>query len=260
MPRDSNGVYTLPVTAYVNGTTITATDMNSNLDDLGDEIQNSLARDGKGGMTAPLRTADGSAAAPAHSFTNDTGVGIYRKSSGVGAIAAGGGDVATFSSSGLFIGSSTTPVPSSLPTAVVISANRTTTSSSFSNVTDASFTVAASGVYVWEAILDCNISGNDALVVQWTGPAAPTRVNVRGIGLTVGGAAAVFGESANAFSASHTVLDGVAGGAGDWVSSIAGVLVNGANAGTVQLQFKSSMGAATSTIYRGSIIRWQKVA
>jgi hypothetical protein len=48
------------------------------MDDLSDEITDSLSRSGKGGMTAPLRGTDGTTGAPAFSFTSETGSGWYR--------------------------------------------------------------------------------------------------------------------------------------------------------------------------------------
>lgn len=51
-------------------------------------------------MSGPLLLDDGTASAPAFSFTNDAGSGLYRSSSNVVGIAAGGASVGTFSSSG----------------------------------------------------------------------------------------------------------------------------------------------------------------
>lgn len=53
MPRDNAGAYTVPVTLTPN-TTARAADVNSNFNDLGSEIADSLSRSGKGGMSAAL--------------------------------------------------------------------------------------------------------------------------------------------------------------------------------------------------------------
>jgi hypothetical protein len=77
--RNSGGTYSLPAgNPVVTGTTISSTTHNSTLNDIATELTDSLSRSGKGPMTAPLELADGSAAAPALSFDNDTDCGWYR--------------------------------------------------------------------------------------------------------------------------------------------------------------------------------------
>lgn len=79
MSRDASGNYTLPAgNPVVSGTAISSTTHNNTMSDLATEMQDSLSRSGKGGMTAPLRTADGTAGAPSYSFTNDNDLGFYR--------------------------------------------------------------------------------------------------------------------------------------------------------------------------------------
>lgn len=83
MPRNSSGTYTLPSgNPVVTGTTITSTWANATMTDLGAEITNSLDRNGRGGMLAPFKVADGSAAAPGVSFSNEPSTGWYRSASG----------------------------------------------------------------------------------------------------------------------------------------------------------------------------------
>lgn len=103
MARDSNGTYTPPAgQPVVTGTTISSATFNTLVDDLGDELTDSASRSGKGGFTAPVRGANGTVTAPTFSFTNDTGVGIYRSASGTGALAAGGNAVLTWDSAGVY--------------------------------------------------------------------------------------------------------------------------------------------------------------
>jgi len=85
MARNSAGTYTVPAATnpVVPGTNISTTWANGTLGDLASEMTDSLSRSGKGGMTAPLRTADGAVAAPAHSYTSETGTGWYRSAAGV---------------------------------------------------------------------------------------------------------------------------------------------------------------------------------
>ena len=67
MSRNSSGTWTAPAgQPVVAGTVIDVTVENNLVSDIGAEITDSLSRSGKGGMTAPLRTLDGTVAAPAH--------------------------------------------------------------------------------------------------------------------------------------------------------------------------------------------------
>jgi hypothetical protein len=77
--RDSGGTYSRPSgNPVTTGTPITSTWANSLTADFATELTDSLSRSGKGGMTAPLRCADGTASLPAFSWTSDTNTGFYR--------------------------------------------------------------------------------------------------------------------------------------------------------------------------------------
>jgi hypothetical protein len=84
MGRDSNGNYTLPpgINPVVAGTVITDTWGNATLADVAASLTNSLSRDGRGGMTAPLRLADGTLAANGVGFANESNTGFYRAAGG----------------------------------------------------------------------------------------------------------------------------------------------------------------------------------
>jgi hypothetical protein len=91
MSRDSNGAHSLPAGNPVSsGTTISSSVHNATTSDLSAEITDSLSRSGKGGMTAPLKGVDGSAAAPAVSFTSEPGTGLYRAGANNPAISVSG--------------------------------------------------------------------------------------------------------------------------------------------------------------------------
>ena len=94
MPRDGSGNYTLPAgNPVVTGTTITSAWANATMPDIGNEITNSLDRNGRGGMLAPLTFADGTGVAPSVSFTSEPTLGLYRQSAGHFGFAAGGAGV-----------------------------------------------------------------------------------------------------------------------------------------------------------------------
>jgi hypothetical protein len=79
MPRDSNGIMTLPPTnPVVPDTIISVNWANPTLEDIADEITNSLPRSGSAPMVGSLAGPDGSAATPAFTFSAGTGTGMYR--------------------------------------------------------------------------------------------------------------------------------------------------------------------------------------
>ncbi len=83
MPRNASGVYTLPAgNPVVPGTVIDAAWANDTLEDLANEVTNSLSRTGAGGMLAPFRIADGNVTAPGISYLNETNTGLYRSGAG----------------------------------------------------------------------------------------------------------------------------------------------------------------------------------
>lgn len=104
MPRNGSGVYTLPAgNPVVPGTTIDAAWANSTLEDLGNEVTNSLSRTGAGGMQGPLRLTNGSVTAPSLAFTSETNSGLYRSGAASVWMAILGANVAQFSSTGLVV-------------------------------------------------------------------------------------------------------------------------------------------------------------
>jgi hypothetical protein len=106
MPRNASGVYTLPAgNPVIPGTTIDAAWANDTLEDLANEVTNSLSRTGAGGMLAPFRIADGNITAPGISFLNETNTGLYRSGAGSAWMAVLGVNVAQFSTVGLTIAS-----------------------------------------------------------------------------------------------------------------------------------------------------------
>lgn len=82
MPRNSGGTYTLPAgNPVISGTTITSTWANTTLNDVATAMTDSLARDGKGAMLAPLEAFDGTSSAPGITWATEQSSGLYRKAS-----------------------------------------------------------------------------------------------------------------------------------------------------------------------------------
>jgi len=104
MPRNASGVYTLPAgNPVVPGTTIDAAWANDTLEDLANEVTNSLSRTGAGGMLAPFRLADGTVTAPGIAWLNETNSGLYRSGAGSTWMSILGVNTAQFSTVGLTI-------------------------------------------------------------------------------------------------------------------------------------------------------------
>lgn len=107
MPRNGTGQYNPPAGNPVSsGTIIAANWANPLVADLGNEITNSIAKDGQTPMIGPLKLPDGVATAPAITFSGETNSGMYRDGAGTVAISAGSVPVAKFKDDGsaTFIG------------------------------------------------------------------------------------------------------------------------------------------------------------
>ena len=255
MARDSGGTWSAPTgNPVVNGTAGTATWANTTVNDLGGEITDSLSRSGKGGMTAALKLANGTVGAPAVAFTNDAAVGIYRKSSGVAGIAAGSADVATWSSSGFKI-ATLDPASIGMPFIIRKTADQSTTSNTMANVTDLSFSVAASGLYIVEGALFTTLAGVTSGAIDFTGPASPTLVRGDGVYTDNTHALRHMNPGISAFSSAVTFITSASGSVSHYPMTLTLVIENGTNAGTVQLRFRNLDNATTLTIYKHSFLR-----
>ncbi len=84
MSRNASGVYSLPAGNPVITQTLIESDnwANPTMEDIGAELTDSLSRDGKGDMRAPLGIVDGTEAAPGVRFNGESGSGIYRETAG----------------------------------------------------------------------------------------------------------------------------------------------------------------------------------
>jgi hypothetical protein len=116
-------------------------------------------------------------------------------------------------------------------------------STTFGDVTGALFSVVASGDYEFECVL--KVVGTNVANSKWqfTGPAAPTGV-IYGVNSSVTPSAA---QAAVAFS---TSLAANLPNAIETMVLLKGHLRNGANAGTVQLQFAQATGEVSNLIVR----------
>ncbi len=104
MPRDSNGVYSLPA-GYLaeTGSTILASQHNPPLEDIGEALTGSFPRSGAAPMAGPARMVDGTEALPGVTFSSATGTGFYKTTAGIG-VSINGTRVAEFGAGGLIRG------------------------------------------------------------------------------------------------------------------------------------------------------------
>lgn len=80
--RNSSGTYSLATSPVVSNQVITPSLWNNSFNDLAADMTLSLDRNGRGGMLSQLRGIDGTLAAPALSFTSETGSGLWRNGAG----------------------------------------------------------------------------------------------------------------------------------------------------------------------------------
>jgi len=80
--RNSAGTMSAVNGPYIAGQVIAASLFNNRLSDIETEITNSADRSGRGGFLASVRGIDGTLAAPAFSWTSETGSGVWRNGAG----------------------------------------------------------------------------------------------------------------------------------------------------------------------------------
>ncbi len=189
--RNSGGTYSLPAgNPVISGTTITSTWANTTLTDLGTEVTNSLDRQGRGGMAAPLKIVNGTVSAPGLTSASETSSGLFRNASGDWRFSVLGTAVLKLQSALV-----TTLVP------LTVTGRTTTTDLTVSGTSTALSIVSASG---------------DALTAQ---AAATNGTGVMGRGVGTGSGGIFYNSAVPAAGAAGAALNGIslnAGGIGVW--------------------------------------------
>jgi hypothetical protein len=129
----------------------------------------------------------------------------------------------------------------------------------FAAVTDLSFAVEASKTYEFEFVIrSSTAAATTAIYYGLSGPAAPTSINWQVYWLNSNSE-----PDAVQTTAEDQFGDGATSAAGHQISvsidRIVGILQNGANAGTVQLRFRTEVGASAANVLAGSFVRWRKL-
>jgi len=102
MPRNASGTYSLPAgNPVVSGTLIDSGWANTTMNDLGNEMTDSLSRSGEGGMLAPFRITDGLQATPSLAFSNEPSTGFYRAGTNEMWSVVGGTQITQFTATGM---------------------------------------------------------------------------------------------------------------------------------------------------------------
>ena len=103
MPRNSSGVYTLPIAAFVPNGLIKSSDHNSNYSDIGSALTGSLPVNGSAPMTGPILLIDGNATGPGLGWNSDRTTGIYRGGAGQLIMVTSGTNLVTMGPTGVTI-------------------------------------------------------------------------------------------------------------------------------------------------------------
>jgi hypothetical protein len=143
-------------------------------------------------------------------------------------------------------------IPASGAATAYLTSNYTNATSTLTNVTGLSFAVAANKNYSVSCNLDFS-SGTttEAIAFAWTGPASPTAVTYDVIQIATQSSAGISGAVATAFGTTLSQPPPASAGV-NFPLRLSLTLLNGANAGTIQLQASAPQGTATVTIIPGS--------
>jgi hypothetical protein len=106
MPRNSQGVYSLPVAPFVPGTVISSSSVNSDFSDIATALTGSVAANGVTPITGQLQSTLTST--PAYSFNFDTTTGFGSTAAGTASIWAGGAVQVAVTSSSVTVNQPTT--------------------------------------------------------------------------------------------------------------------------------------------------------
>ena len=122
-------------------------------------------------------------------------------------------------------------------------------------MTGVSFPIEANKRYAVSYYILTNKNDTAGLAIQFTGPTSPTKISLRQFVGTTSFANAV-ANLITAFSTASTTFNTFNGDS--LATAASGIIDNGANAGTVQLQLRAVTGG-TAKIFAGSYIQFTEL-
>lgn len=124
-----------------------------------------------------------------------------------------------------------------------------TSSTTFQNDDALAFSISANKSYLFRAALAYSAAASGGIKFQWTGPASPTLVGMvdRYDGISGGNAATAF----------SSVMLSLANAATKRIYEVIGIIQNGANAGTAQLQWaQNTTNGTATTVFKGAAVEY----
>ncbi len=123
-----------------------------------------------------------------------------------------------------------------------------------------SFTVAANKTYCFRFVFSCNNFDSGGSKVGFTVPSSPSSIWYGGtIGAHTGGGSNPINSPIVIVAGSSSIASPIVGW-GNVVGVIDGVLVNGSNAGTFQVQVAQASASGTTTFRKGSFLQYLELA
>lgn len=174
MPRNSSGIYTLPVAAFVAGTVIKSADMNSNLSDIATALTGSIASNGVTSITAPIAFVAGTVTVPGITFAGDTNTGFYLAGTHSIGFATNGINAASVSATGVW----TLPVGLTVPNGAIFTFGAQSYSFSSASAANAFLTALAQNFVITitidgggsvpsTGVKSYYVAPNGGTVIQW---------------------------------------------------------------------------------------------
>ena len=112
MPRNGSGSYSLPQAAFVPGTTISSSAVNSDLSDIASALTGSVAADGQTPLSGGIKATDGSAGAPSYTFNSSLTDGFFLSGTHTIGIAIAGTLIGEIGAAGIL---TTAGAPATIP-------------------------------------------------------------------------------------------------------------------------------------------------
>jgi len=144
---------------------------------------------------------------------------------------------------------------SGLTASAVLAADQTAVATTVMvNITGASFAIGAGETWLFEYTGRVSNTANGMAAIDATGPAAPTTVELGGLFAAI---TTTWERQAQAFSSS---LSWAGGTLAEASLRVWGTIVNGVNAGTVQLRFAQGNANGTATLRAGATLRAWRIS